>query len=578
MAFPRRKPPAPPRSGALARTGFEALDRRLPAAEAARALLRKAFPDHWSFLLGELALYGFLVLVLTGTYLTLFFDPVTAQTVYHGRHTPLSGLPMSQAYSSTLRISFDVRGGLLIRQIHHWAALVFVAAIGVHLLRVFFTGAFRRPREVNWIIGVTLFMLAMLEGFAGYSLPDDSLSGTGLRTAHTIVLSIPLAGTYLSFFLWGGPFPGTDLVNRLYGLHILLVPGVLVALITAHLILVVHLKHTQWNERGRTNRNVVGRPMYPHFTAKSAGLFFMTAGVLTLLGALAQINPVWEYGPYRADQVATDAQPDWYVGFLEGALRLMPPWESDLLGHTVLWSVLVPAVILPGLLFLVLYLYPFCEAWLTRDSREHHLCDRPRNRPTRTGLGVAGLVCYAVLLASGGNDVTAFGFRVSVNALTWFFRIAVVAAPVLAFWLTKRICLALQSEDRDALAEGEETGEVTQDVCGGLGEGRRRLSADRRYRLLVRDLPEPLLPPAGTARPARRQRIRLALSNWYHHDRVELPVTPEQRARIAERTAAPGWSPDRSPDGNSERGPGQGSDENPDRGRGQGSDRSPDRG
>ncbi|MFH8346337.1 cytochrome bc complex cytochrome b subunit [Streptomyces sp. NPDC018045] len=548
MVFRRRQTPARPRTGGLARTGFEALDRRLPLAEGARSLLRKAFPDHWSFLLGELALYSFLVLVLTGTYLTLFFDPVTAQTVYHGRHTPLSGLPMSHAYSSTLRISFDIRGGLLIRQIHHWAALVFVAAIGVHLLRVFFTGAFRRPREVNWTIGVTLFMLAMLEGFAGYSLPDDSLSGTGLRTAHTIVMSIPLVGTYLSFFLWGGAFPGTDLVNRLYGAHILLVPGVLVALITAHLILVVHLKHTQWSTRGRTNRNVVGRPMYPHFTAKSAGLFFMTAGILTLLGALAQINPVWEYGPYRADQVATGAQPDWYVGFLEGALRLMPPWESDVLGHTVLWSVLVPAVILPGLLFLVLYLYPFCEAWLARDGQEHHLCDRPRNRPTRTGLGVAGVVCYAVLLAAGGNDVIAFGFGVSVNALTWFFRIAFVVAPVLAFLLTKRICLALQSEDRDALVEGAETGEVTQDMSGGLDEGRRGLTADHRYRLLVRDVPAPLPPPADPARLARRQRLRLALSTWYHRDRVELPVTAEQRARIAERTAGPDHRPD-GPDG-----------------------------
>ncbi|MEU7256670.1 ubiquinol-cytochrome c reductase cytochrome b subunit [Streptomyces rimosus] len=544
MVFRRRAARAKARTGQPARTGFEALDRRLPMAEGARALLRKAFPDHWSFLLGELALYAFLVLVLTGTYLTLFFDPVTAQTVYHGRHTPLSGLPMSHAYASALHISFDIRGGLLIRQIHHWAALIFVAALCVHLLRIFFTGAFRKPREVNWIIGVTLFMLAMLEGFAGYSLPDDSLSGTGLRTANTIVMSIPVAGTYLSFFLWGGEFPGTDLINRLYGLHILLVPGIMVALITVHLILVVYLKHTQWSRRGSTNRNVVGRPMYPHFTAKSAGLFFMTAGVLTLFGALAQINPVWEYGPYRSDQVATGAQPDWYVGFLEGALRLMPPWETNLWGHTLLWSVLIPAVILPGLFFLVLYLYPFCEKWVTRDGTEHHLCDRPRNRPTRTGLGAAGIVFYAVLLAAGGNDVTAFGFGVSVNALTWFFRVALVAGPVIAFLLTKRLCLALQSEDRDALLEGEETGEVAQDPSGGLDEGRRGLSADRRYRLLVRDVPEPLRPPEGSTRLARRQRVRLALSNWYYRDRVDLPVTPEQRAHVAELTAGPERGPD----------------------------------
>ncbi|MCZ9344476.1 cytochrome b, partial [Streptomyces sp. TRM76130] len=211
-------------------------------------------PDHWSFLLGELALYSFLVLLVTGVWLTLFFEPSMSEVVYQGSYVPLRGVRTSEAFASTLRISFDVRGGLLIRQIHHWAALVMAAAVGVHMLRVFFTGAFRRPREANWLIGLTLFLLTMLEGFAGYSLPDDLLSGTGLRTAQGFVLSVPVVGTYLSMFLFGGEFPGHDIVSRLYAVHILLLPGALLAGIVLHLILVVQLKHTQWPGPGRTNR------------------------------------------------------------------------------------------------------------------------------------------------------------------------------------------------------------------------------------------------------------------------------------------------------------------------------------
>ncbi|MET9297322.1 ubiquinol-cytochrome c reductase cytochrome b subunit [Streptomyces sp. NPDC003077] len=539
MLFRKRKARANARAVTVARTGFTVLDRRFPLADLARELLRKAFPDHWSFMLGELALYSFLVLVLTGSYLTLFFDPSMTESTYHGAYTPLHGQTMTQAYSSAVELSFGVRGGLLIRQIHHWAALVFVAAIAVHMLRIFFTGAFRRPREGNWTIGVTLFMLAMLEGFAGYSLPDDLLSGTGLRTAQTIVGSIPVVGTYLQFFVFGSEYPGHIIIPRLYILHVLFVPGLLLALVGVHLVMVVYLKHTQWADRGKTNRNVVGQPMYPRFTAKSTGLFLMVFGVLAVTGALAQINPIWNYGPYRPDQVSTDAQPDWYVGFLEGGLRLMPPWESDVAGHTIMWNVVVPTVVLPALLFLVLFLYPLFEKWVTGDRTEHHLCDRPRNRPTRTALGVAAVVFYAVLLTAGGNDVIAYSFRLSVNALTWVLRIALIVAPLLAFVVTKRMCLALQAHDGQLLEEGDETGEVTQTVYGQLDEGHRGLSAQRRYRLLVRENPRPLPPPEGKGTAPRRHRLRAALSHWYYRDRVELPATREQRQRIAETTAEP---------------------------------------
>ncbi|MGA5454341.1 cytochrome b [Streptomyces umbrinus] len=441
-------------------------------------MLRKAFPDHWSFLLGEIALYSLVVLLVTGVWLTLFFKPEMSEVVYQGQYEPLRGVRMSAAFDSTLHISFDVRGGLLVRQTHHWAALVFVAAIGVHLLRIFFTGAFRRPREVNWVIGVTLFVLALAEGFAGYSLPDDLLSGTGLRIAQGIMLSIPVVGTYVSMFVFGAQFPGEDIVTRLYSMHILLLPGALIALVTVHLILVFYLKHTQWRGPGRSRQNAVGKPFFPQFVASSGGLFFMVFGVLALLGGLAQINPVWVYGPYRPDQVSTGSQPDWYVGFLEGALRLVPPWETTLAGHTLMWNVLLPAVVLPALLFLVLYLYPFVEQRLTGEWRhEQHLCDRPRERPVRTGLGAAGVTFFGVLLLAGGNDIVAQTFRVSLNTLTWVLRVALVAGPVLAFLVTRRLCHALLDTERGRLEDGEETGEVRQTVTGGYESSHR--PADR---------------------------------------------------------------------------------------------------
>ncbi|MEV4038518.1 ubiquinol-cytochrome c reductase cytochrome b subunit [Streptomyces umbrinus] len=437
-------------------------------------MLRKAFPDHWSFLLGEIALYSLVVLLVTGVWLTLFFKPEMSEVVYQGQYEPLRGVRMSAAFDSTLHISFDVRGGLLVRQTHHWAALVFVAAIGVHLLRIFFTGAFRRPREVNWVIGVTLFVLALAEGFAGYSLPDDLLSGTGLRIAQGIMLSIPVVGTYVSMFVFGAQFPGEDIVTRLYSMHILLLPGALIALVTVHLILVFYLKHTQWRGPGRSRQNAVGKPFFPQFVASSGGLFFMVFGVLALLGGLAQINPVWVYGPYRPDQVSTGSQPDWYVGFLEGALRLVPPWETTLAGHTLMWNVLLPAVVLPALLFLVLYLYPFVEQRLTGEWRhEQHLCDRPRERPVRTGLGASGVTFFGVLLLAGGNDIVAQTFRVSLNTLTWVLRVALVAGPVLAFLVTRRLCHAFLDTERGRLEDGEETGEVRQTVTGGYESSHR---------------------------------------------------------------------------------------------------------
>ncbi|MFG3203537.1 cytochrome bc complex cytochrome b subunit [Streptomyces sp. NPDC048192] len=521
-----------------------ALDRRLPVASAGKEFLRKAFPDHWSFLLGELALYSLLVLVLTGVWLTFFFHPDMTERPYTGSYLPLRGTMTSEAYASVLHISFDVRGGLLVRQMHHWAALVFVAAIGVHLLRIFLTGAFRRPREVNWTVGVTLFLFSLLEGFCGYSLPDDLLSGTGLRTAQGIVLSIPVVGTYLSFFVFGGQYPGHEIIPRLYVTHILLVPGLLLALVGAHLTFVVVHKHTQWAKPGHTNRNVIGKPLVPQYTTKSAGLFFILAGVLALMAALFQINPIWSFGPYRTDHVSLDAQPDWYVGYLEGALRLMPAWETDFAGHTIVWDVFLPGVVLPAVLFLILYGYPFFERWLTGPLPEQHLCDRPRNQPTRTALAAAAVAAYAVLLLAGGQDVLAYKFDLPVELITRTLRTALFVLPFVTYHATKRACLGLQAADRQRLLDGGATGEVRRTAGGGYEEAHTLLPREEAYRILVRDTPRPRAEGTEAWRWFHRHRLRNALSRWYFGKSVEMPATAWEKRRVEFVRAAPGEVPE----------------------------------
>jgi ubiquinol-cytochrome c reductase cytochrome b subunit len=438
------------------------LDDRLHAARATRVALRKIFPDHWSFLLGEIALYTFIILLLTGTFLTFFFQPSMTEVVYHGAYTPLRGVRMSEAYSSTLNISFDVRGGLLMRQIHHWAALLFMAAIFVHMLRIFFTGAYRKPREFNWLIGIVLFTLGLLEGLFGYSLPDDLLSGTGLKITQGVLQSIPIVGTYGSFFLFGGEYPGHLIIPRLYIIHVLLIPALLLALISAHLFFMWHQKHTQMPGKGRTNANVVGAPLYPYFMAKTGAFFFFIFSVLALLSTFAQINPIWLYGPYNPSGITADAQPDFYLGPLEGALRIMPAWEWNVAGHTFAFNVFIPALVPLGIIFTGAALWPFIERWALKDYSEHHVNDRPRNAPTRTAIGMAAVTFWGVLWLEGANDVLAAQLQIPLFTLTWIARVAVFVGPAVAYWVTKRICLGLQRKDAHLLEHGVETGIIRQ--------------------------------------------------------------------------------------------------------------------
>ena len=420
------------------------LDDRLGIAKGGRVFLDKIFPDHWSFMLGEIALYSFVILVATGIFLTLYYVPSATTVVYHGPYKPLDGMKMSEAYRSTITLSFSVRAGLLMRQMHHWAADIFVGAIVVHMARIFFTGAFRKPRELNWTIGIALLTLAIFNGFLGYSLPDDLISGTGIRIAYSILLSIPFVGSYLAFFLFGGVYPGTVILERFYIIHVLILPLVILGLIGAHLGLLVRQKHTQFPGRGRSEHNVVGSPMYPTFMAKTTGFMLMVTGVIGGLGGWAQINPIWQFGPYQPPKISYAVQPDLYMGWLDGALRIMPSWQWTAFGHTVPWEVFLPAVVFPGLVFTLCGAWPGLERKFTNDYVLHNLLDRPRDRPKRTAAGAAMLALIFTVFAASSTDVLANYFDVSLNGVLWFFRVAVIVVPLITGLVTWRICIEMQ--------------------------------------------------------------------------------------------------------------------------------------
>ncbi|MFL5725333.1 MAG: cytochrome bc complex cytochrome b subunit [Chloroflexota bacterium] len=447
------------------------LDSRTGAFGIARTALRKVFPDHWSFLLGEIALFCFVILVATGTFLTFFYQASAAPVTYDGPYGPLHGREVSAAYDSVMTISFEVRAGLLMRQIHHWTALIFVAVVVLHLCRVFFTGAFRRPRELNWVVGFTLMALVLGEGFTGYSLPDDLLSGTGARIAYSAVLSIPFVGPWLASLVFGGEFPTTALIARFFVVHVLFLPGLVIGAITVHLAFVVVHKHTQFRGGRAAETNVIGPAFWPTQAFVSTGLFFMTAAFVALVGGLVQVNPIWAYGPFDATVVSSPAQPDWYVGWLDGALRIFPPFEPTILGVTIP-SPFIPGIVVPGAILTVVALWPFLEAWRTRDGgREHHILDRIPDHPIRTATGVAILTLFGVLTLAGGNDVLAFYLSTDLETLTLVFRVLALVLPIVAWLVAYRICVAWRRR-LDEASDVERAGGIAlrRDAAGGFEE------------------------------------------------------------------------------------------------------------
>ncbi|MGO1411110.1 cytochrome bc1 complex cytochrome b subunit [Microbacterium sp. JB110] len=516
-----RKPDEKPLGGRVVGGVANYLDERTSMSGFVKALGRKVFPDHWSFMLGEIALWSFVVVLLSGTFLTFFFDASMAETTYHGAYPLMNGVEMSAAMESTLAISFDLRGGLLVRQMHHWGALVFVAGIGVHMLRIFFTGAFRKPRELNWVIGFVLFILAMALGFTGYSLPDDVLSGNGLRIIDGMIKAFPLIGTWTSYLLFGGEFPGDAIVGRLYALHILILPLILIALVALHLLLMIVNKHTQFAGPGRSNKNVVGYPMMPVYMAKMGGFFFIVFGAIVLIASLVQINPIWNYGPYDPSPVSAGTQPDWYIGFADGALRLAPPhWDIHIGDFTLAMGVLAPVIVL-GLFIVLVAIYPFIEGWVTGDKREHHIAQRPRHAPTRTAIGAAGVWFYAVLWAAASSDIIATHFMLTMEGVIHGLQAALILGTIFVYWITKRICIALLKKDREIVLHGYESGRIVRLPGGEFREVHKPVDEYERWKLIPDSEYEPLIVrPDDQGRIRGSQKFRAALSRWFFEDRL----------------------------------------------------------
>jgi ubiquinol-cytochrome c reductase cytochrome b subunit len=422
------------------------IDRRTASAPFIRKTLRYLFPDHWSFLLGEVALYAFIVLVATGIYLTFFFVDSTHEVVYHGPYAPLEGQHMSEAYRSVLNLSTSVKAGLLIRQTHHWAANVFLASIILHLFRVFFTGAYRKPRELTYFIGVTMLVLALLEGYIGYSLVDDLLSGMGLAIGYSVGLSFPFVGANIMEWLFGAPFPGAEsLWPRMYIAHVLLFPILIGTLLGIHLLLVAMRHHTQFRDRrAATERAVVGVPTWPGQAPRSLGLLAAVAGVLFLLGGLVQINPIWLWGPYHTYLSTNGAQPDWYLGWLIGALRLVPGFDVVIGGYTLVPNPFWGGVLFPLVVIGFLYLWPWFERRLTGDRAYHNLLERPRDAPLRTAVGMAMVIWVVIVFVAGSSDRVAVLFGLGYSGQIWFYRVLSLAGPVVGGLIAYRVCRELQ--------------------------------------------------------------------------------------------------------------------------------------
>ncbi len=433
-------------TGWISRRAGRWLDTRLHLAKFVRSALNHVFPDHWSFMLGEIALYAFIILVITGTFMAMFFNSSSAQVIYHGPYHGLDGVKMGAAYESVLHLSFGVPAGLLIRQMHHWATLIFLGAIVAHLARIFFTAAYRRPREINWMVGLTLLVMALVNGFLGYSIVGDLLSAAGLRVAYAVLLSVPVIGPWLAFLFLGGTVPASVTTPRMYSMHIFIVPATIALLLAIHLGIIWRQMHTNYPGPRRTDRAIVGSRLWPSYAAKSLGLFFLVFALVAALGGFVQIDPVWIYGPGNPIAAVPGSQPDWYLGWMEGALRLFPAINLHI-GPYLVPEVFFPAVVMPSILFAVLYAYPFLEEFVSFDRKNHNVLLLPYQQPFNTAVGCSVFVFLLVLLVAGGDDVIAVATGTSVVTIRSILRILVFAAPAFTAAVVYPLCRRARRRD-----------------------------------------------------------------------------------------------------------------------------------
>lgn len=332
-----------------------------------------------------------------------------------------------------------------------------IAALLMQILRVFFTGRFRRPRRLGWLVLFGLLFAGMGAGLTGHLLPDDMLSGNSLAVLDGLLKGVPFVGTELSGLVFQGRYPSGAIATA-YPAHVYVLPAVMVALLAVQAVL---------GARDKPARIPLGVRAGRH-----GALFFAVFGVLTLLATTVTVNPIWSYGPARAGNASAGTGALWYLAFLDGAQRLVPPgWEFVWLNRTWTIAILAPVAV-SGLFLVTAMLYPFIEPWFAGDRPAYHRPARPRDTPVRTGIGVAGVVFYGVLWAAAGSDTIAFQFDLAVEGVVHTLQAGLFLGPVIAYVLTKRICLGLQLRDRDEALHGHETGRIIQLPSGGYTEVR----------------------------------------------------------------------------------------------------------
>lgn len=489
---------------------------------------RRRVQLHWSNLFGVVTFTCLVVLTVTGILLAFTYTPSNELVTYTGPYGPLQGATVTEAFASTMRISFEQTGGLLLRQTHHWAALVMPASIIMQLLITFFSGGFRRPRQLSWVLLVAAFVLVLAAGWSGYALPDDMLSGTGLRIVEGVVLSIPFIGTWIAGVMFGGPFPG-QIIENLYPLHVAIAPGLLVVVLVARAALA--LRDGQATQFRPEPVPTLGLRLWPDAAFRAFGMMGITGSVLVLLGATSTISPVWSYGPASVGEVGAGSQPDWYMGFLDGALRLVPAgWETVWGGWTVTFATLVPLAVV-AVWFGLLVVYPYVEAWVTQDRGRHDVLDRPRHFPVRTGIGVAGALFYGILWGAASADIVSTEFNVTFESVITFLQVLLLVGPALAFEVTRRVCIGLQRKDREIALHGHETGRIVRMSNGGYAEVHQQADPAERARLTV--VPVAAAPGRtdGSGRLHGAERLRGALSRVFGTGHVVPAATARAEAR-----------------------------------------------
>lgn len=411
---------------------FDEVDDRLRIRSDMRRTANKVFPSNWSFLLGEVALFSLVILVLTGIFLTFFYRPNVEPVVYTGSNPVFAGQTLPAAFESIVRLSSDVNAGLLFRRLHRGASHLFIATVVLHMLRIMLTGAFRKPREVNYFIGIGLLTLAFGAGFTGYSLPYDSLAGTGIRIAYSELLSLPLIGDRVTFWVFGGAFPTGDVIPRFFVLHVMILPALLLGTAGLHLFIVYRQKHTQFPRMGVDGHKLVlGKPLWPLQFAESTTLFLWVGGLLAAAAVLIPWSDITLLGPYVPGEVGNNAQPDWFLFWLEGALRIFPPIEFGIPGSLIISGPFVAGVVLPGLIFTFLAAYPFIERRVYKLEGEWHVLQNPLEIPLRAGVMLGVFSALLILSAAATNDILSRMFGIPIEVITWIARVAVIAVPVL---------------------------------------------------------------------------------------------------------------------------------------------------